>query len=601
MEQEKKKEKRNGSLILQVSLLFAVSVLIVGVITFFSQRSVAEANVREQLRTESENLSKQVGYCVREYPAFQWLLRYWYEHYDQLNIEYDISFESVGSKTERKVRAFENRKPELVLQYATIDEVTELSVQDQKTYAEIIYTWMITRLNDIKRASGVDYLFAVIPSEDYSEQFFLFSAADEGARRGTDYEEVYPLGVISEVQTESQKEAMRQAVIGNGALADAGNYMDFYGPLTYIGNKPVLMGFTYDLEEIHEKMRIQTLSGTLYAMITQVLLSLVILSVIYFFVIRPVKSVQESIRLYSVTKDSNKIREDMDKIRTNNEISELADDISSMTVELDDYIERVEEITAEEQRVATELSLATRIQASTLPNKFPAFPDRKDFDIYASMDPAKEVGGDFYDFFLIDDDHLGIVMADVSGKGIPAALFMMVTMSMIHNAALAFKNPAEALTIVNEEITKNNQEEMFVTVWLGNLDLKTGHLIASNAGHEYPVIKAPDGDFEVLKDKHGFVIGGMSGIKYKDYEVDLMPGAKLFLYTDGLPEATNTEKELMGIDRAVTALRKYEDGSPKEILDGMTEAVQEFIGDAEQFDDLTMLALTYNGPEAGSL
>ena len=599
MDQEKKKQKKNGSLILQVALMFALSVLIVGVITYFSQRSVAEANVRDQLRTESENISKQVGYCVREYPAFQWLLRYWYENYDELNIEYDISFETVGSKTERKARAFELRNPNLTLQYASIDEVIELSAQDQKTYAEIIYTWMITRLNDIKRANNVDYLFAVVPSEDYSEQFFLFSAADEGAKRGTDYMEVYPLGVVVEVQTDSQKEAMRDAVIGSGSLADAGNFMDFYGPLTYINAQPVLIGLTYNLEEIQQEMRTQTIAGTIYAMITQVLLSLVILSMIYFFVLRPVKTVQESIRLYSVTKDSDEIRRNLEEVKTHNEISELADDISAMSVELDDYIARIEKITAEEQRVTTELSLATRIQANTLPNKFPAFPDRKDFDIYASMDPAREIGGDFYDFFLIDQDHLGIVIADVSGKGIPAALFMMVTMSMIHNATAVFKDPAETLMQVNEQITKKNEEEMFVTVWLGILDLGTGHLVASNAGHEYPIIKAPGGDFEVLKDKHGFVIGGMSGIRYKDYELDLQPGAKLFLYTDGLPEATNTEKELMGMDRVVAALKECEDETPKEILDGMTEAVQEFIGDAEQFDDLTMLALVYNGPQAG--
>lgn len=245
-----------------------------------------------------------------------------------------------------------------------------------------------------------------------------------------------------------------------------------------------------------------------------------------------------------------------------------------------------------------DLTLATRIQADMLPNIFPAFPEREEFDIYASMNPAKEVGGDFYDFFFIDDTHLGLVMADVSGKGVPAALFMMIAMTLIKNNAMTGKSPAEVLSATNEQICANNREEMFVTVWFGILDLETGKITAANAGHEFPMVKSTDGDFELLKDHHGFVIGGMEGMKYKEYEIQMNPGSKLFLYTDGVPEATNSNDELFGVERALDALNIDSNRSPMELLQAVDGAVDVFVGDAPQFDDLTMLCIKYNGPTA---
>ncbi|MCR4632765.1 MAG: serine/threonine-protein phosphatase [Erysipelotrichaceae bacterium] len=247
------------------------------------------------------------------------------------------------------------------------------------------------------------------------------------------------------------------------------------------------------------------------------------------------------------------------------------------------------------QAIKTELDLATRIQAGTLPNIFPPFPDIKSIDLYASMKPAKAVGGDFYDFYRIDDDHLALVIADVSGKGIPAALFMMVSKLLIQNLALSGIRPSEVLQRANETICRHNEEEMFITLWLGILDLKTGKVIAANAGHEYPILKEPNKDFEVFKDKHGFVVGGMDGMKYQDYEFTMRKGAKLFLYTDGLPEAANEDDGLFGIERTLEALNEIKDGSCEAILRHIDLRVKEFTGNAEQFDDLTMLALQYKG------
>ncbi len=263
------------------------------------------------------------------------------------------------------------------------------------------------------------------------------------------------------------------------------------------------------------------------------------------------------------------------------------------------YIRAVRErhaLALEKERIEAELSLATRIQLSALPKDFPPFPDRKEFDLFASMKPAKEVGGDFYDFFLIDDDHLGLVIADVSGKGVPAALFMMVSMALVRHAAMSPENeksPAKILKAVNAQVCYRNPEEMFVTVWLGVLEISTGKLTAANAGHEYPAVKPAGASFELFKDRHGLVIGAMEMTRYREYELQLEPGAKLFVYTDGVAEAANPRDELFGTERMIRALQGAEDGSPEEILDAVNAAVAEFAGSAPQFDDLTMLCLSY--------
>jgi serine phosphatase RsbU (regulator of sigma subunit) len=213
------------------------------------------------------------------------------------------------------------------------------------------------------------------------------------------------------------------------------------------------------------------------------------------------------------------------------------------------------------------------------------------------MDPAKEVGGDFYDFFLIDEDHLGLVIADVSGKGIPAALFMMKAMILLRNCVLAGLDPKQALEQLNEQISVNNSDSMFVTVWLGILELSSGRLTAVNAGHEYPMLKAPDGVFALYKDRHGLAAGTVEGIRYRDYELQLEPGSMLFVYSDGLPEANDSDGRLFGTERTLNALNENPARHPEATLNAVREAVDAFVGEAPQFDDLTMLCLAYYGPD----
>ncbi|MBO4868455.1 MAG: PP2C family protein-serine/threonine phosphatase [Clostridia bacterium] len=280
-------------------------------------------------------------------------------------------------------------------------------------------------------------------------------------------------------------------------------------------------------------------------------------------------------------------------------ISNLAHSIDTLERDMCSYVDNLTAVTAEKERIGAELSLASTIQDNSVPNVFPAFPGRDDFDIYASMTPAREVGGDFYNFFLIDDDHLAIVIGDVSGKGIPAALFMMVTNILITDRTKMGGTPEQILDYVNENICAHNKADMFVTVWLGILQLSTGKLTAANAGHEYPVLRTGGGAYELVRDKHGFVVGGMETTRYKGYEMTLQPGSSLFLYTDGVPEASDKENRLFGVGRMLEVLNADPGASPEKVLSGMSAAIEEYAGGAEQFDDITMLCIEYKGSSEG--
>jgi len=281
------------------------------------------------------------------------------------------------------------------------------------------------------------------------------------------------------------------------------------------------------------------------------------------------------------------------EIKTGDEIESLSNSFNFMLEELENYIANLSKVTAEKERIGAELDVAKHIQASMLPCIFPAFPERREFDIYASMTPAKEVGGDFYDFFLVDEDHLAMVMADVSGKGVPAAMFMMISKTLIKSAAQSGLSPKAVLEKVNNQLCENNDAEMFVTVWLGILETSTGKMQCANAGHEYPAIMRKDGSFELYKDKHGFVLAGMENVRYREYELKLSAGDRLFVYTDGVPEATDSSNTLYGTDRMICALNQAKDGSCSQLLDALHRDVDSFVGEADQFDDITMLCLEY--------
>ena len=251
------------------------------------------------------------------------------------------------------------------------------------------------------------------------------------------------------------------------------------------------------------------------------------------------------------------------------------------------------EAVGETERISAELDVANHIQTSMLPNLFPAFPEREEFDIYAGMTPAKEVGGDFYDFFMVDDQHLAIVIADVSGKGVPAALFMMIGKTLIKDHTQPNRDLGEIFTQVNELLCESNSEGLFITAFEGVLDLGTGEFVYVNAGHEMPFICKAGGNFEPYKIRAGFVLAGMENMKYRAGSMMLEAGDKIFQYTDGVTEATNTNNELYGMERLGTVLNRVKHMTPQEILPAVKGDIDEFVGGAPQFDDITMLCLEY--------
>ena len=309
-------------------------------------------------------------------------------------------------------------------------------------------------------------------------------------------------------------------------------------------------------------------------------------------IVEPINDVRsEAERFANENTESGKLKEStVSKVK---EIVSLANSIDKMEGDMLNYIDNLTTVTMEKQRIDTELLLASSIQQSALITDFSPFSERDDFDIYALMVPAKEVGGDFYDIFMVDDNHLAMVMADVSGKGVPAALFMMVCKIILSEYATNDKTPAEIIDYVNNRICEKNSMKMFVTVWLGIIELSTGKVIACNAGHEDPAIYRKGDKFELYKTKHNLMVGVKKNINYTNYEFTLSHGDKLFLYTDGVPEATNQDEKMFGLEAMVNSLSNSKDKSITELLESVKNDVDGFVGDAVQFDDITMMCVEY--------
>lgn len=284
-------------------------------------------------------------------------------------------------------------------------------------------------------------------------------------------------------------------------------------------------------------------------------------------------------------------------VHTGDEIEELAKSFTEMDAELRDYIRKLSSVTAEKEHIKAELDIATQIQISMLPCIFPAFPERKEIDIYATMDPAKEVGGDFYDFFMVDDTHLAIVVADVSGKGVPAALFMVIGKTLIKDHTLPGVPLGQVFTEVNDLLCEANKEGLFITAFEAVLDLTTGEMEYVNAGHEYPFICRYGEEFKSIKLDAGFVLAGMEGMRYQSAVMQLAPGDRIFQYTDGVTEATNAEYELYGMERLEQILNTHKYENPKELLCSVRTDIDLFVKEAPQFDDITMLCLEFKSKQ----
>ncbi len=380
-------------------------------------------------------------------------------------------------------------------------------------------------------------------------------------------------------------------------LADGGFGFNLTAMLPIVVNNQTVgfVGVEIPMRTLDDNLTTFVVRISLVTGIVVLISILAAIALFYKIVIAPIKLSAAEARAF--VDNNTQVSEKLKTIKTGDEIQVLSESLLHMEIGINEYIDNVKRLAAEKERIGAELNIATEIQANMLPSTFPAFPDKKEFDLYATMDPAKEVGGDFYDFFLIDDNHLGLVMADVSGKGVPAALFMVIAKTLIKNRALMGGSPSEVLAYANDQLCEGNGADLFVTVWFAIIDLATGKGVAANAGHEHPVLRRADGKYELVVYRHSPAVATMEGMRFREHEFQLYPGDRIFVYTDGVAEATNAKNELFGTDRMLEALNKNVDASPEKLLPAVRKEIDRFVGAFPQFDDITMLSLHYKGTQ----
>lgn len=456
-------------------------------------------------------------------------------------------------------------------------------------------------LNQLKLDGGVAFLSLVVPDED-SVTFYIDAMVEE---MGDDPAAQIPYGMdILYVDAAYDEADLKNYLIAweqyakNEGIDEPLITDNDYG-YNYSGVAPILDENGQAIAEIQYILDMSQVRAHLNTVLFNMLLiSFVIIGVamiLYIFFVRGVvtKPVGKLAAFTQEITDSGVFENQRIEIKTGDEIESLSDSFNYMLVELENYIANLSKVTAEKERIGAELDIAKHIQASMLPCIFPAFPDRKEFDIYATMDPAKEVGGDFYDFFMVDDRHLAIVMADVSGKGVPAALFMVIGKTLIKDHTTPNRDLGSVFSAVNNLLCEANSEGLFITAFEGVLDLVTGEFNFVNAGHEMPFICKAGGNFEPYKIRPGFVLAGMEDMRYRAGTMTLEVGDKLFQYTDGVTEATSLSNELYGMERLGVILNKVKDATPNQILPAVKKDIDGFVGEAPQFDDITMLCLEF--------
>ena len=468
---------------------------------------------------------------------------------------------------------------------------------DHDKIAQYAATWepdeyygkMVEYLKTIQACSDAEYIYIGVPREDKTIKYIY----DSGSEMGFEDPISAPFDEIWRSYTEGVKPEsylVRKSKYGY-LTSSCLPVKDSSGAVA------ALLFVDTDM-----RMILSTLRGYVFDMLFTAVILLGIFSILHWYfinrgLIHPLRLIKKNIQNFAMNNGQND--NTLPDIRSNDELEELAASIDRMENDIAFYINDIRLITAEKERIGAELDVARRIQADMLPGLFPPFPDRKEFDIYASMTPAKEVGGDFYDFFFIDSDHIAMVIADVSGKGVPAALFMVITKTLIKYRTITGEtlSPAEILADVNNRLCEGNEEGFFVTVWLGIVCISTGEGVAANAGHEHPVLKRKDDEYEYSIYRHSPAVAAMENTVFREHSFRLAPGDRFFVYTDGVLEATNSDVELFGDKRLLAALNEHQDYDTETLLKSVKTEIDLFVGEAPQFDDITMLEFRYYGED----
>ncbi len=584
-------KKRNKKIIRQAMVwiigLFAAALLLNGFFIYYIHRrnhtNAARWRMQAVLLQAKENLA--------EYSALPWLISFWKEEGSTLELPGDFD-----ERREILRRAF------LSMDIDSVKEVTGLQAEGfdpatKRAFAEASYLEITQRIDSLKNNFEIGNLVFIAKEGDDKVKPIVQAKTREERALPESYSTMkaeWPFNVslhpalLSMYETKEEKAYFEEI---RSSIDDNISFLIAYNPILEDGEIIGCVYAAYTIDALNRTIMENTWLSELINAILLLSCGLLLLAVILRNVLKPLNFIMEHVEEYGRMKNSKEVIPKLQSIRADNEMGRLADNISDMIRETELFALQRQQAVVKSELAAAELSFAANIQSGSLPTDFSVFSERDGLDLYASMTPAKTVGGDFYDFFFLDEDHLYMAIADVSGKGVPAAMFMMVSKYILKSQALDGKPPAKLLEDANNAICANNKEQMFVTVWVGILEISSGKLVAANAGHEKPVICKGGGSFEFLKDPHGLVLGSIEGMEYEEYEVTLGKGSTLVVYTDGVVEATDKKEELFGNRRLLDALNRARDLSPESLISAVRGSVDDFVGGAEQFDDLTMLCV----------
>ncbi len=594
----KKRKFKKRSLAMQFGILFIivaiVTIFINGYVTYLNQKRAYSEQCLEYLDQLTHHLNERIK---KEEPGFDEFVEWFIDNSDKIKITANYRYDMIRHKDEffQQLGTGEAVSSAGYIDFSKLDEELKLP------YATYRIEYWMTVFGDVIHDYKLSYAYFICPIKD--EDHMVSYMFDPSTGVPDDAEDRIHLLVGDHVYENPKEHKYMWKTWEKGeSLLKADSVDNQYGfmytycnPLYIRGKQVGMLCVDKDVVTINEEVVfLVARQGAVMAFIF-LMATMVLFSCIRRFILWRLEDLQDDVEEYSEQKDVALAEEIKNHGGRNDEIGILSKKFSEMIVSLDWHMRDLQKVTAEKEKISAELNVATKIQEDMLPRVFPAFPDEDKYEIFATMDPAKEVGGDFYDFFKVDDDHLALIIADVSGKGVPAALFMVIAKTLIKNRMMMGESPSEALMNVNEQLCEGNDAELFVTVWAALVDLRTGHVIEVNAGHERPAIRKFGENYEMRRTKHSPAVAVMEGMSFKQTEFNLNPGDSIFVYTDGVTEATDKDNQLFGEQRLNEVLNKNAGLKPSELLPEVTKEIDAFVGEAPQFDDITMLGMVYYG------
>ena len=578
---EKRKRKDSTKILFQVGFVvfvgFSILIVLLGFLLVYNSRLSFFKGQQVYMKAQMV----QVQEILEKNPFFDWVADMWNQHPTEMAME-------PTSEENSDVASTPYQGDDV-----SAEDIEALKKKDdafQKAVAKVKTSQLASRVMSTISTAGDQVVLIDIRKDKIGKIYLCFPYGTYPADFMGQYLPEMIVNVVIEQKINSQKDGLKEMSFSDYKTEDGIYFYAGFAPIYSHGEARYAVVFMHQWTEERSEM-INTVLWMLGILVVVLAIGGALqLLFISTATVGPVKRLRYGVRKYAKDKNQEQLREDMTTVKSRNELDDLASEITDMAEEIDSYMNENIRLAGEREAAKAELSIATRVQKEQLPAEYPESPY---FTLRAYMQPAREVGGDFYDFFLLDETHLMLLIADVSDKGMNAAFFMAISKSMIKTSAMNTKDPVEIITEAEKMLTENNPGGLFVTVWLAVIDLATGHVDACNAGHDYPAIRK-QGKYAVEKSPHGPAMAFLPGVPHVGTDFDLEPGDRIFLYTDGIVEAVNGEGERFGVERLQDTLNAASaDASDEELIECIKSAVEKFAGETPQFDDMTMMSFTY--------